>query len=84
MKIHVYDTHVKTTAGQYLHFDVLVDDEHISSVQTYVRSYLTSMGLAPAQITSNSCLFCHSEIANREVQAIINKDGHYILPLSGC
>lgn len=83
MKIHVYDTHVKTVTGQYLHFDILVDDEHISNVQEYVKSHLTSLGITSVQITTSSCQFCHSEIANPEVQAAIKSHGHYVLLLSG-
>jgi hypothetical protein len=84
MKIHVYDTHVKTTTGQYLHFDILVDDDHLSNVEKYAESYLTSLGIKSKEITSNSCQFCHSEIANPEVQTIIKRQGHYVLPLTGC
>ena len=84
MKIHVYDTHVKTIGGQYLHFDILVDDEHSSKVQEYAQLYLTGRGIKSVEITSNSCLFCHSEIANPDVQNIIKREGHYILPLAGC
>lgn len=81
MKIHVYDTHVKTINGQYLHFDILVDDEHKSRVKVYANQYLKSLGIESIQVTTNSCQFCHSEIANSEVQSIIKSQGHYVLPL---
>lgn len=84
MKIHVFDTHVRTTAGQYLHFDVLVDDQHTKQVNHFVGSYLNSKGIQATELQSTSCQFCHSEIANPEVQTEINANGHYILPLSGC
>lgn len=84
MKIHVYDTYVTTTAGQYLHFDVLVNEQNTLDVSKFAESYLHGLGIQSAQIKSNSCQFCHSEMANLEVQSKIQNNGHYILPLSGC
>ena len=81
MKVHVYDTHVKTQTGGYLHFDVLVSDEYKDKVTDYAQQYLTSLGITAENITQNSCLFCHSEIANPEVKSAIKSDEHYILPL---
>jgi aminopeptidase-like protein len=82
MKIHVYDTHVKTAHGQQLHFDVLVDDEHQPRVKEYAEKYLNNLGINNAQIVTSSCQFCHSEMANPEVQATIKTQGHYVLPLN--
>ena len=84
MKIHVFDTHVRTTTGEYLHFDVLVDDANSKRVNEYVGRYLNSKGIQASELKSSSCQFCHSEIANPDVQAAIHANGHYILPLAGC
>lgn len=84
MQIHVYDTHVKTLDGQHLHFDVLVDDDNTSNVDAFVGRYLNTKGIKASTLTSASCQFCHSEMANPEVQDSIKQHGHYILPLSGC
>ena len=82
MKIHIYDTHVKTVTGQHLHFDILVDDEHVLRVSEYVESHLKSLGITSTQITTSSCQFCHSEIGNSEVKAAIRTNGHYVLLLN--
>ncbi|MEW6990978.1 DUF2024 family protein [Colwelliaceae bacterium 6441] len=81
MKIHVYDTHVKTKTGDYVHFDVLVNDEHESKAKHYAKNYIESLGIASESIALNTCQFCHSEIANPEVQNVIKQQGFYILPL---
>lgn len=81
MKIHVYDTHVKTKAGDYLHFDVLVDDEHESQAEYYAQAYISSIGIEPEHITLNSCQFCHSEVANPKVKSAILEQGYFILLL---
>ncbi|NQZ82391.1 MAG: DUF2024 family protein [Colwellia sp.] len=82
MKIHVYDTHVKTKTGGYVHFDVFVDDAHVNKAKQYAQQYISALGIEPEQIELNSCQFCHSEIANPEVQTTIIRQGHYILPLT--
>jgi len=83
MKINIYDTHVKTKAGERLHFDVLVDETHEARVKEFSEKYLLSLGINLAQIDTKSCQFCHSEIARPKVQSIIKQHGHYVLPLSG-
>lgn len=79
MKIHVYDTHVDTSSGEHIHFDVLVNDENISNVKKFADSYLVSLGVKPEQIKQDRCNFCHSEMANPEVEENIQNHGHSIL-----
>jgi cbb3-type cytochrome oxidase cytochrome c subunit len=81
MNIHIYDTHVKTNSVLYLHFDVLVNDENESKAQQYAEEYIAKQGIAEHQLTLNSCQFCHSEVANPDVKATIEREGHYILQL---
>lgn len=81
MKIHVYDTHVHTATGQYVHFDILVNDENVDQVKQYAESYLTSLGIAADNIEQSRCNFCHSEVANPEVQNNIVTQGHSIIRL---
>ena len=82
MNIHIYDTHVRTSAGLYLHFDVLVNEENKSKVIEYAQAYLTKQGISADQLTLNSCEFCHSEMGNPEVIAAIKREGHHILQLA--
>jgi len=81
MKIHVYDTHVYTTSGQYIHFDVLVSDDSVKHVDKYAKQYLASLGVQIDNIKQSRCNFCHSEVANPEVQENIANLGHSILRL---
>ncbi|MDX2367049.1 MAG: DUF2024 family protein [Colwellia sp.] len=81
MQIHVFDTHVTTTSDQYIHFDVLVNDENIKQVAQYAEQYLTSLGVKIESIKQSRCNFCHSELANLEVQDNIASQGHSIIRL---
>jgi hypothetical protein len=81
MKIHVYDTHVHTTSGQYIHFDVLVTDENVKQVDQYAKQYLASLGVEIDNIKQSRCNFCHSEIANPKVQKNIASQGYSIIRL---
>lgn len=81
MNIHVYDTHVHTQSGEYLHFDVLVNDQNVPHVERYANAYLSSLGIEKGAVKQGRCQFCHSEIATPEVQAQIIKQGYCILPL---
>lgn len=84
MKTHVYDTHVKTIKGDYYHFDVLVSDKTVKNVGEYARRYLESIGVDEAEVSQNSCNFCHSEVANPGVKSAIDGMGFYIIPMEGC
>ena len=68
---------VCTTAGQYIHFDVLVSNENVKQV----GQYLASLGVKVDNIKQSRCNFCHSEIANPEVQQNIANHGHSIIRL---
>lgn len=81
MKVHVFDTRVTTQAGAYIHFDVLVDDANVSNVKQFAERYLTSIKVSAADIKLGQCNFCHTELANPEVQSLIEKQGYTIIPL---
>lgn len=82
MQIHIFDTHVTTDDNQYLHFDVLVSDESVDNVKRYADEYLDSLGISANSIRQAACQFCHSEIANPEVQTSIEQKGYAIIRLS--
>jgi hypothetical protein len=81
MNIHIYDTHVLTDTGEYIHFDVLVNDENVNKVKQYADGYLASLGISTNNISQSRCNFCHSEIANPEVQQNILGQGYSIIRL---
>ena len=41
MNVHIYDTHIRTTSGLYLHFDVLVNDQNKDKVKVKEENKLT-------------------------------------------
>ncbi|QDF68529.1 DUF2024 family protein [Shewanella sp. SNU WT4] len=84
MKIQVFDTHVTTTTGRYLHFGVLVTPEESANAERYATQFLAQQGVILQDIHQQSCSFCHNEIASAEVVAAISQHKHFILKLEGC
>lgn len=81
MQVHAFDTHVMTTSGQHIHFDVLVNDENVKQLAQYAEQYLASLGFKVDNIKQSRCIFCHSEIANLDVQGHITNQGDSIIRL---
>jgi len=84
MEVQVYDTHVRTHDGRYLHFDVLVEAASASSAESFARQWLVSCSIDDADIVQHQCNFCHRETATLQVTEAIARHGHFILPLQGC
>ncbi|BAN48837.1 DUF2024 family protein [Metapseudomonas resinovorans] len=84
MHVKVFDTHVRTRDGRYLHFDVLTNGGDQAQASRFAGEWLTSQGVQGADIAASECLFCHSEIANAQVEANIARQGYSIIPLQGC
>lgn len=84
MEVQVYDTHVRTHDGRYLHFDVLVEAANASRARSFARQWLASRGIDDADIAQGQCDFCHREAATPEVLEAIARQGHFILPLQDC
>ncbi|KIY42025.1 MULTISPECIES: DUF2024 family protein [Pseudomonas] len=81
MNVQVFDTHVRTTEGGYLHFDVLIEGNDQALAARYARDWLASRGVAQADVSQSRCQFCHSEPAHPEVAAAIARQGYYIILL---
>ena len=84
MTINVFDTHVRTRDGRYLHFDVLIDSRDSELAKSYARRFLDEQGVQDEDISMNECRFCHVEPNNPVVSAAISQHGHFILKLQGC
>ncbi len=55
MNVQVFDTHVKTTNGHYLHFDVLVTPEHAGKAKLYAQGITSEItGLLSGSVFINS------------------------------
>lgn len=84
MTIKVFDTHVRTKDGRYLHFDVLIDSNDAELAKSYARRFLVEQGVEDDDISQDICRFCHVEPSNSVVAEAISKQGHYIIKLQGC
>jgi hypothetical protein len=84
MKIDVFDTHVTTTAGQRLHFDVLLPPGKKGLASQYAKEWLESIGISAEHIRQESCVYCHSEPVNPEAQRHIEEKGYFIYQMEGC
>ncbi len=84
MNVQVFDTHVTTSDGRYLHFDVLVAPEHAGSAKQFAAQFLASRGVSADNIRQQSCAFCHNEIGTPAVIAAIKTQQFAIIPLQGC
>ena len=45
MKVNVFDTHVRTRDGRYLHFDVLIDGNDQARATQYARDWMAERGV---------------------------------------
>ncbi|TED47230.1 DUF2024 family protein [Pseudomonas aeruginosa] len=60
MEVKIFDTHVRTRDGRYLHFDVLVTEELGARAGEYARRWLAGRGIDEADISQGHCSYCHS------------------------
>lgn len=84
MKVNVFDTHVRTRDGRYLHFDVLIEGNDQGRASQFAQDWMAERGLQVDDIEQSRCQFCHSEPAHPEVAAAISSKGYFIIPLQGC
>lgn len=85
MKIDVYDSYAKTTGGCLMHFDVFVKEGTSAEVALrHGREWLKSLGESPAGLEQSQCNFCHTEVANPEIQRSVEYEGFFILQMEGC
>jgi hypothetical protein len=84
MSIKVFDTHVRTKDGRYLHFDVLIENNDPELAKSYARRFLDEQGIQDEDIAQDRCQFCHVEPGNPQVAAAISQQGYFILKLQGC
>ncbi|MBO3276475.1 DUF2024 family protein [Pseudomonas schmalbachii] len=84
MQVKVYDTHVRTRDGRYLHFDVLVRGDDGSRAPAYAMDWLEAQGIQAQDVQQSRCDFCHSESASPPVEEAFRAQGYAIIPLQGC
>lgn len=80
MHVRVYDTHVHTREGRYLHFDV-VTEQGDDAAKSFAKAYLAEKGLQEGDIFQSRCQYCHSEPADQGVVKAIETIGYHIVTL---
>lgn len=84
MKIDVYDSYARSN-GRLMHFDVFVKSGTApEQALEYGKQWLDSIRESPDSLDQSRCNFCHSEIANPEVEKTIIQQGYFILQMEGC
>lgn len=84
MKIDVYDSYA-TSNGRRMHFDVFVESgTSKDKALEYGKQWLASIGEDAEALNQSLCNFCHTEMANPEVERTIKNQGHFILQMEGC
>jgi hypothetical protein len=84
MKIDVFDTHVTTSDGRRLHFDVMLLAGKGDLASQYAKEWLGSIGIDTGHIHQESCRYCHSETARPDIQRYIETQGYFIYQMEGC
>jgi len=84
MYINVFDSHVHTRDGRYLHFDVFTDSNDLAQARHYAQQFLKQNNIEEDNISQSSCAFCHSESSSPEVEQAIGQTGYYIFKMQGC
>jgi len=84
MKIDVYDTYAYC-AGRTLHFDVLVESGVSNSAALeFGRRWLESIGENTHSLQQSNCRFCHSKLADPEIERAIKFNGFSVFQMEGC
>jgi uncharacterized protein YeaO (DUF488 family) len=85
MKLDVFDTYVTQDNGERMHFDVLLPQGSTKQqAEICAIQWLKNIKIPTNNIHLDRCNFCHSEVANSEIEQIVSGDGYAILQLEGC
>lgn len=81
MKIQVFDTYVKNSKSEKMHFDVFMPEgKTVQDALNAATAYLANTEHGP--ITTNECSFCHIQEAKPEQVEENNKNGYFIYKMS--
>jgi Domain of unknown function (DUF2024) len=86
MKVAVWDTYVRKTDNNIMHFDIIVPSElkDEQRIFTFGKEYLQSKNQKGQPLDSKECRFCHIETASDEIVESINLRGYCILEMQNC
>lgn len=83
-QLHVFDTYAKSMRGRIMHFDVILPEQDQAQAIEAAKHWLASIGEADADVTQESCFFCHFTTANPDIHGEVNQRGYAIYKLEGC
>jgi hypothetical protein len=81
---HVFDTYAKTSKGQTMHFNVVLDEQDHQKALHYAKEWLKTIGHEDAIVTAENCYFFHDIEAPDELRQQINEYGYAVYKLEGC
>ena len=84
MYFHVFDTYVKANDGHTMHFDVITDKNDSTTVISFAKKQLKTIGEDDALVTTKECKFCHSESVLGDTEIEIMTNGYFIAKMEGC
>ena len=84
MTFHVFDTYVKANDGHTMHFDVITDKNDSTTVISFAKKCLKTIGEDDALVTIKECKFCHSESVPEDTEIEIMTNGYFIVKIEGC
>lgn len=85
MRLDVYDTYITLIDGSRMHFDVLLPQGNdLSRAYEAARQWIKEIGCEAEGVQLDHCRFCHSQVAEPEVEKSIGKRGYAILQMEGC
>lgn len=83
MQAHIFDTHVIANDGRLLHFDVVTPERNLPKAIEFASSWLDSLGIRVARVSSHECRYCHQEEASEQIREAFHKFGYYIYLMEG-
>jgi len=83
--VAIFDTYVKNTDSEMMHFDIVVPKgTEVSKVYDFGRKYLTSKNVQASNFSSKLCTFCHVEEPTAQMKQDIKENGFHIIEMAGC
>ena len=84
MYFHAFDTYVKANDGHTMHFDVITDKNDSTTVISFAKKWLKTIGEDDALVTTKECKFYHSESVPEDTKIEIMTNGYFIAKMERC
>lgn len=86
MKVAVWDTYVRRSDGEEMHFDIVVPETlaEVGKIYEFGKNYLSTKPFEVGNLSSKECRFCHIENASMENIESIEQKGYFIIEIENC